>query len=150
MENEKWEEQIINPGRQGLRGQNLPSRPVWGVWTLPEKSLSVSVGLFMFLCLLQLLSCHSCCSLPVCVSGPLPQHHVHHTCLTLHAITGGGCVKKVWGRGTRGPLFFCFLANYVPDAEGFPDWTREALVWVGVGATVPVALWWILLRILTM
>lgn len=151
---ERWEveAQTINPGRQGLWARIclLGHCEEFELYLRTDTALS---GLFMFLYFSQLLSCYSCSFLCLWSSAAAP--HTLHVPNTSRNYRAWG-IKKVWGRGTRGHLFFCFLAKYVPNAahrfclpwEGFPDW-RETLDWVGMGVTFPVALWWILLRILT-
>ena len=152
--NERWEveEQTIDPGRRGLWARICPLGHC-EEFELYLRTDTASSGLFMFLCFSQLLSCNSCSFLWLWSSAAAPHTlHVPNTSCN-HRAWG---IKKVWGRGTRGHLFFCFLAKYVPDAahrfcllwEGFPDW-RETLGCVGVGVTFPITLWWILLRILT-
>lgn len=152
---ERWEveEQTITPGRQGLWAR-ICLLGHCEEFELYMRTDTASSGLFLCLCFSQLLSCYSSLS---CVSGLLLQHHIHFTYLTPHAITGHG-ISNRYEEGAPEDIssFVSWLNMWVPNAahrfcllwEGFPDWC-ETLGWVGVGVTFPVALWWILLRILT-
>lgn len=150
---ERWEveEQTITPGRQGLWAR-ICLLGHCEEFELYMRTDTASSGLF--LCLLLSVAVLLLLSFLCLWSAAAAPHtlHIPNTSCNHRAWV----IKQVWGRGTRGHFFFCFLAKYVPNAahrfcllwEGFPDW-RETLGWVGVGATFPVALWWILLRILT-